>query len=85
MAPDVGLQHAVSGSRSQSGFSIPSLLKGRCPAGTRHLTQKIARPAPGSGFPTPAVSSRRPRAASVAAAATMSTWVVEQRSLSCLG
>jgi hypothetical protein len=39
MALDVGLQHAVSGSCSQSGFSIPSLLKGRCPAGARHLTR----------------------------------------------
>jgi len=39
MAFDVGLQHAVSGIRSQSGFLIPSLLKGRYPAGTRHLTR----------------------------------------------
>jgi hypothetical protein len=28
MALDVGLQHAVIGSRSQSGFPTPSLLKG---------------------------------------------------------
>jgi hypothetical protein len=45
MALDVGLQHAISDGHSQSGFSIPSLLKGRCPAGASHLTQKIARPA----------------------------------------
>jgi hypothetical protein len=50
MALDVGLQHAVSGGHSQGGFPIPSLLKGRCPTGTRHLTQKIARPA-GIGLP----------------------------------
>jgi hypothetical protein len=130
MALDVGLQHAVSGSRSQSGFSIPSPRKGRCPVGTRHLTPKIARPA---RIGLPHTSSQRPtsarrvgaytwrrerrgasrcphapawrgfrsvcqrwwaarsltaqtktRAASVAAAATMSTWVVEQRSISCL-
>ena len=82
MALDVGLQHAVSDGHSQSGFAIPSLLKGRCPAGTRHLTQKIARPA---GIGLPHTSSQLPTsAASVAAAATMSTWVVEQRSISCL-
>jgi hypothetical protein len=39
MALDVGLQHAVTGTRSQRGFSIPSLLEGRCPAGARHLTR----------------------------------------------
>jgi hypothetical protein len=57
MAPDVGLQHAVSGSRSQSGFSIPSPLKGRCPVGARDLTQKIARPA---RIGLPHTSSQRP-------------------------
>ena len=57
MARDVGLQHAVSGSRSQSGFSIPSLLNGRRPAGTRHLTQKIARSA---GIGLPHTSSQLP-------------------------
>ena len=82
MALGVGVQHAVPGSRSQSGFAVPSLLKGRCPAGTRHLTQKIARPARIGLFHT---SSQRPRStASVAAAATMPTWVLEQRSISCL-
>ena len=82
MALDVGLQHAVSGSRSQSGFSIPSLLKGRCPAGSRHLTQETARPA---GIGLLHTSSQLPTsAASVAAAATMFMWVVEQGSLSCL-
>ena len=38
MALDTGPYHPLPGSRSQSG-SIPSLLKGRCPAGTRHLTR----------------------------------------------
>jgi hypothetical protein len=84
MARDVVLQHAVTGSRSQSGFSIPSLLKGGDVRSERAILPKRSPDPPGSGFPTPAVSSRRPRAASVAAAATMFTWVVEQRSLSCL-
>jgi hypothetical protein len=57
MAHDVGLQHAVSGSRSQSGFAIPRLLKGRCPARARHLTQKITRLA---RIGLPHTSSQRP-------------------------
>ncbi len=85
MAPDVSLQHAVSGSRSQSGFSIPSLLKGATPGRNRAISPKRSPDPPGLGFPTPVVSSRRRRAALVAATATMPTWVAEQRSLSCLG
>ncbi len=63
MALDVGLQHAVFDGHSQSGLSISSLLKGRRPAGTRHLTQKIARPAR-IGLPPhqqPAPDVRAPR------------------------